>query len=148
MEFRIRNMETADRAAWAAMRAALWPDEDRTGLAEDTDEILGSDDSWGFMAEARDGTPVGFAEIAIRKYADGCETSPVPFLEGIWVREEFRRQGIGAALIRYVEDFLVARGYRELGSDALIDNTISHASHRGWGFAETERVVYFRKPLG
>jgi aminoglycoside 6'-N-acetyltransferase I len=43
--------------------------------------------------------------------------------------------------------FLASRGYRELGSDALIDNSASHAAHRGWGFAETERVVYFRKSL-
>jgi aminoglycoside 6'-N-acetyltransferase I len=148
MEFSVRRMEAADRAAWAAMRAALWPDEDSAALADRIDEFFDGDDAWGFMAEMPDGTPVGFAEIAIRKYANGCETSPVPFLEGIWVRDGFRRQGIGAALIRYAEDFLVARGYRELGSDALMDNRLSHGSHRGWGFTETERVVYFRKSLG
>jgi aminoglycoside 6'-N-acetyltransferase I len=46
-----------------------------------------------------------------------------------------------------MEEFLIARGFRELGSDALIENHGSHAAHRGWGFSETERVVYFRKPL-
>ena len=148
MDTNVREIGPDDRVAWAAMRAALWPDEDKAGLADGIDEFFDGDDAWGFMAETSDGTPVGFAEIAIRKYANGCETSPVPFLEGIWVKEEFRRQGIGAALIRYVEDFLVARGYRELGSDALMDNRLSHDSHRGWGFTETERVVYFRKSLG
>jgi aminoglycoside 6'-N-acetyltransferase I len=148
MEFAVREMEPADRAAWAEMREALWPDEDRTAFAAEIDQILRSNESWGFVAETSDKAPVGFAEVAIRKYANGCETQPVPFLEGIWVAQEFRRQGIGASLIRYVEAFLVARGYRELGSDALLDNAISHQSHRGWGFSETERVVYFRKPLG
>jgi aminoglycoside 6'-N-acetyltransferase I len=71
----------------------------------------------------------------------------VPFLEGIWVETELRRQGVGKALIEYAANFLVARGFSELGSDAEIDNHVSHASHRGWGFSETERVVYFRKTL-
>lgn len=141
-------MEATDRAVWAKMRAALWPDEDARILAEETDKILGGDDGWAFIAQTPNKQPLGFAEIAIRKYANGCETQPVPFLEGIWVAPEFRRQGVGQALVRYVEAFLIARGYRELGSDALLENKISHQSHRGWGFSETERVVYFRKSLG
>ena len=141
-------MRVEDRAAWASMRASLWPDEDRNILAQEIDGFLGSNEAWSFVAKTADGAPVGFAELAIRRYANGCETQPVPFLEGIWVKDEFRRQGIGAKLIEYLEAFLVVRGYRELGSDALIDNRISHESHRRWGFSETERVVYFRKSLG
>jgi len=148
MDIIVREMGAADRAVWAAMRAALWPEEDARALADGIDEFLGSGDCWGFMAEKRDGMAVGFAEISIRKSANGCESRPVPFLEGIWVRQDLRRLGIGARLVRHVEDFLVSRGYRELGSDALLDNSVSHESHRGWGFSETERVVYFRKDLG
>jgi aminoglycoside 6'-N-acetyltransferase I len=72
----------------------------------------------------------------------------VPFLEGIFVREEFRRRAIGARLVAYAEQFTVARGFTEIGSDAEIANLASHAAHRSWGFGETERVVYFRKVLG
>src|SRR5262249_36610472 len=72
---------------------------------------------------------------------------PVPFLEGIWVRGDLRRQGIGRALIEHAAAFLEAKGFRELGSDSQIDNGIAHASHRGWGFAGTERGLYFRKSL-
>jgi aminoglycoside 6'-N-acetyltransferase I len=89
----------------------------------------------------------GFAELAIRKYANGCETRPVPFVEGIWVKPQFRRQGVGARLIGHVEAFVMARGFREIGSDTLIDNRTSQAAHLAWGFFETERVVYFRKVL-
>jgi aminoglycoside 6'-N-acetyltransferase I len=145
MEIAIREMGAGDRAAWAQMRCALWPGEhDHAG---GIDEILASGDAWGFVAETEDGTPAGFAELAIRKYANGCDSRPVPFLEGIWVRSQFRRQGIGARLIAHVEAFAAARGFRELGSDSEIQNRASHAAHRGWGFSETERVVYFRKAL-
>jgi aminoglycoside 6'-N-acetyltransferase I len=147
MKFNIREMDASDDAAWIEMRDMLWPDESRSAHARGVEAVLADDDAWGFVAEAIDGTPAAFAEVAIRKYANGCDSQPVPFLEGIFVRPQFRRQGAGAQLIEHIEAFLAARGFNELGSDALIDNHDSHAAHRGWGFSETERVVYFRKVL-
>jgi len=135
MKLTIREMRAPDRAVWADMRAALWPG------------ILGSEHTWGFIAETGDGVAVGFAEIAIRPYANGCDSQPVPFLEGIWVTAELRRRGIGAGLMKRIEAFLTARGFCELGSDTQIDNRASQAAHLGWKFSETERVVYFRKNL-
>src|SRR5262249_44539180 len=135
------------RAIWAQMRAALWPDESVHEHAGGIDDILRGDDAWGFVAETHDGRSAGFAELAIRRYANGCVSRPVAFLEGIWVRADPRRHGIGARLVAHAAAFAAARGFREMGSDALIDNHASHAAHLGWGFAETERVVYFRKSL-
>jgi aminoglycoside 6'-N-acetyltransferase I len=83
--------------------------------------------------------------VEIRKAANGCDSRPVAFLEGIWVKPEYRRQGAASRLVQYAEAFLAGRGFRELGSDALIDNRASHAAHLAWGFSETERVIYFRK---
>src|SRR5258705_561730 len=110
MEFAVRKMGASDRVAWSMMRAALWPEDLPSAHAEWIDEILGSEDAWGFIAETADGVPAGFAELAIRKYAHGCTTRPVPFLEGIWVKAEFRREGIGTRLIEHAGAFLAARG--------------------------------------
>lgn len=109
--------------------------------------MLARGDAWGFIAEV-DGAAIGFAEVAIRPYANGCDSQPVAFLEGIWVAEPARRRGIGAQLVAHIEAFLLARGFCELGSDTPLANRASQDAHRRWGFAETERVVYFRKPLG
>jgi aminoglycoside 6'-N-acetyltransferase I len=147
MDIRVRLMGGADRSTWAEMRAALWPEASGEEHAHDIDDMLRSDRAWGFIAEV-DGTPAGFAELAIRDYANGCASRPVPFLEGIFVREQFRRRGVGARLIAHVEEFVAARGFMEIGSDADIANSASHSAHHGWGFVETERVVYFRKMLG
>jgi aminoglycoside 6'-N-acetyltransferase I len=147
MQITVRDMEASDRAAWAEMRAALWPEETPAAHATAIDNVLGDANVWGFIAEAPDGTPAGFAELAIRRYANGCDSAPVPFLEGIWVPVPLRRQGIGTQLIAHLEAFVAARGFCEIGSDALIENHGSQAAHRGWGFSETERVVYFRKVL-
>jgi aminoglycoside 6'-N-acetyltransferase I len=151
MECTIRQMGASDRAIWAEMRIALWPDETLREHAEMTDELLGDGGAWGLIAEARDGIAIGFAEIAVRKHANGCDTRPVAFLEGIWVKPQFRRRGIGTRLIAHAEEFLARRGFRGLGSDTRIDNQASQAAHVAWGFSETEKVVYFRKllkPLG
>ena len=147
VEFHVREMGAADRKLWSEMRAALWPEESAEQHARGLDVLLREGLYWGFTAEAPDGDAIGFAEVSIRRYANGCDSQPVPFLEGVWVDPRFRRRGIGAQLLAHIEAFVVARGFHELGSDAFIDNTASHDAHRAWGFSETERVVYFRKAL-
>jgi aminoglycoside 6'-N-acetyltransferase I len=82
-----------------------------------------------------------------RDYVNGCETSPVAFLEGIYVPPDRRRGGAGRALIARAEQWARDRGCQEFASDALLANEASHRFHSGAGFEETERVVYFRKPL-
>jgi aminoglycoside 6'-N-acetyltransferase I len=147
MIFDVREMNAGDRAAWAEMRSALWPRDLPAEHLRSIDGILAGDDTWGFIAEAAEGAPAGFAELAIRNYANGCDSEPVPFLEGVFVKPQFRPRRAGARLMAHFEAFLAARGFHELGSDALADDPASHAAHRGWGFSETERVVYFRKVL-
>jgi len=88
----------------------------------------------------------GFAEATMRHdHVNGCETSPVAFLEGIYVGPKQHGTGIGRALLDAVQSWAQARGCSELGSDADIENSASHAFHRAIGFEETERVVFFRK---
>jgi len=143
----VRAMNAADRAVWAEMRVALWPGQSLEAHAAEITAMLDSGDAWGFIAETADGVPVGFAELAIRKYANGCTTAPVPFLEGIWVKAEFRRAGIGTRLVEHVGAFAARHGFCEMGSDTEIANRNSRRAHLGWGFSETETVVYFRKTL-
>jgi aminoglycoside 6'-N-acetyltransferase I len=46
-----------------------------------------------------------------------------------------------------VEAWGAASGCRELASDAALNNGASHSLHAALGFEETERVVFFRKPI-
>jgi len=143
----VREMEAADRPVWTEMRTELWPEQPLEAHRGELEEFLQRGNFWGFISEVSTGTAAGFAEIAIRDYANGCLSRPVAFLEGIWVKPHLRRQGIGGRLLAGAEQFLIARGFGELGSDALINEHGSHAAHAAWGFAETERVVYFHKWL-
>jgi aminoglycoside 6'-N-acetyltransferase I len=95
-----------------------------------------------------EGSPVGLAEAALRSdYVNGTETSPVAFLEGLYVVPAERGKGIARSLVRETMRWARERGCAELASDALLDNTTSHAVHRALGFQETERVVFFRRRL-
>jgi aminoglycoside 6'-N-acetyltransferase I len=147
MNITVRQMTASDRTAWVEMRSALWPEDAPEAHVDAANELLNSGENWGLIAETLDREIAGFAEIAVRKYANGCDTKPVGFLEGIWVKPKFRRQGIGAQLIKKAEALLVECGFHELGSDTPINNRDSQAAHLAWGFSETERVVYFRKVL-
>lgn len=99
--------------------------------------------------DVADGTRIrAFAEAALRyDHVNGCETSPVAFLEGIYVRPADRGAGIGRNLLRSVQSWARERGCSELASDTHINNTESFAFHTASGFEETERVIFFRKPL-
>jgi aminoglycoside 6'-N-acetyltransferase I len=145
---RIELITAAMTAEWLALRRRLWPDYEAADLAGDLDRILADPDAANFIARDDAGAAIGFAEAMVRHdYVNGCETSPVAFVEGIYVVESARGRGVARALMAAVEAWGRARGLSELASDALLDNADSHAMHQALGFAETERVVYFRKAL-
>jgi aminoglycoside 6'-N-acetyltransferase I len=146
-DIRVRIMGHDDRAEWLALRVLLWPDARAQEHANWIADMLDDHDTWAFIAETTNGSIAGFAEVTVRKFANGCETQPVPFLEGIWVRDGFRRQKVGARMIQHIEAIFAGLGYREIGSDVLLENLESQAAHVAWGFSETERVVYYRKDL-
>lgn len=136
--------------SWADQRVALWPDEDAQQLRAEASAFLAKDAGRfaTFVARAATGEVAGFAEGSIRHdYVNGTESSPVVFLEGIFVLSEHRRQGIAAALAAAVGEWGRAHGCVEFASDALIDNHASHAFHAAIGFVERERVVCFSRPL-
>lgn len=144
----IRPLDRADIAAWVELRAALWPEQPREELeSEGRAAIEAEPPLVVFLAD--DGERLeGFIEIGLRSYAEGCDGSPVPYVEGWYVRDDARRRGIGGALMRAVEAWCRERGYGEVGSDALADNRLSRVAHAALGFGEVETLVVFRKRLG
>jgi aminoglycoside 6'-N-acetyltransferase I len=138
-----------DLGTWAGLRHQLWP---HLSLEEHEAEIVEALAQSGrliaFLCVASNGTAVGLAEASVRTdYVNGCETSPVAFLEGIVVDPAMRRRGVAALLVAAVSDWARSKGLSELASDAELHNTASHAMHGALGFEETQRVVYFRKAL-
>lgn len=100
------------------------------------------------LASAPDGSPIGFVEASRRvEYVNGTSTSPVAFLEGLYVEPSARHKGVARALVEEVARWAAAQGCSELASDSPIESVMAHATHRALGFEETERVVYFRRAV-
>ena len=106
-----------------------------------------SGESVFFLAYEAD-KPVGFAQCQLRHdYVEGTETSPVAYLEGIYVKETFRELGFASQLMKSCEDWARAEGCVEFASDCEIDNTESLAFHLKLGFKEANRIICFSKYL-
>lgn len=144
---RVRPIEPRDRSAWAELRASLWPDADADELAHETIAHFAQPKQNIFVAEASDGRLVGFLELSLRAYAEGCVTSPVPFIEGWYVTTQARGAGVGRALVEAAENWARMRGFREIASDTEAHNAASQAAHDALGYAQVETIVCFRKPL-
>jgi aminoglycoside 6'-N-acetyltransferase I len=132
--------------AWMKMRLVLWPECLAAESEAEIEQTLSSRRSAAFIAldEAR---AVGFAEVSVREYVDGCTTQPVGYLEGIYIHPEYRKKGLARALVRNAESWASTRGCTEFGSDAKLDDSASIAFHNAVGFRETERQVVFLKRI-
>ena len=144
----IRRYKTSDWDEWLRMNRALFP-----GLSLEADEAemratIARSDAQVFVLDRGDGRLAGYVEVGERSIADGCESSPVGYIEAWYVDPDFRRSGHGRALLERAEEWARERGRAEIASDALIDNDGSHAAHRQSGYEEVDRVVTYRKSLG
>ena len=132
---------------WLQLRILLWPDHEDAHLLE-MRQLLEQPHTLQLLSYNDQQQAIAMLEASIRyEYVNGTQTSPVAFLEGIYVLPEYRRSGVATTLVQQVEDWAKQFSCTEFASDAAIDNTISHAMHRALGFQETERVVYFKKKI-
>ena len=149
MEIAIIACTSPGLSGWLFMRRALWPESGDSEHVEEMARLLERPERYAqFMACLPDGSACGFVEASIRSdYVNGTSSSPVLFLEGLYVAPLFRRRGIAVQLVQTVADWGRTRGCSEFASDVLLDNALSQRVHCALGFQETERVVYYRKPL-
>ena len=123
----------------------LWPAHTAAELTKELSPLLESEEAAFFIAANGSG-PVGFAQCQLRRdYVEGAQSSPVGYLEGIYIRPPYRGQGWARALLRECEGWAASKGCREFASDCELDNLASQAFHLHAGFAEAGRVVCFIK---
>jgi len=143
----IRPLEIPDIPRWTELRAMLWPGQPLDELEEEGRTALAADPPLVVFVAEEDRALVGFLELGLRSVAEGCASSPVPYVEGWYVEADWRRHGLGGGLMRAAEEWSRAHGYTELGSDTEEFNRLSRTAHAALGFEEVETLVVFRKPL-
>jgi aminoglycoside 6'-N-acetyltransferase I len=143
----VRRLADGDEVEWLRMRQSLWPDETLNDHQAEIEEMRRDPTCQVFVAERAAGGLCGFLEMGQRKYAEGCDTSPVGYIEGWYVDPDMQRKGVGKMLVQAAEDRARQLGLLEMASDCLIDNTTSLAAHLALGYEEVERLITFRKEL-
>jgi aminoglycoside 6'-N-acetyltransferase I len=130
------------------MRNLLWPGSPDDHERETEEYFARRDETVATFVIARlDGQLGGFIEMSQREYAECCTSSPVAYIEGWYVDDDLRRQGLGAALVKTGEAWARELGLTEIASDTETENETSIRAHKAMGYKEVERIVCFRKEL-
>lgn len=147
MNIRKATGNQQDTQAITALAMLLFTGHAYDALAEEMRGYAAGTESAVFLAE-EDGQTLAFAQCGLRHdYVEGTQSSPVGYLEGIYVREGTRRAGVASALVSACEQWAKALGCTEFASDCPMDNALSIAFHLGAGFTEANRLVCFVKEI-
>lgn len=131
----------------AKLAILMWENHTINELVTDFEEILSSNKSAIFLLSLENEI-VGFAQCQLRHdYVEGTDSSPVGYLEGIFVKEEYRKQGYAKELLKKCEEWVMEKGCTEFASDCELDNDISLKFHMSMGFIEANRIICFTKQL-
>jgi aminoglycoside 6'-N-acetyltransferase I len=134
----VRPIRPEEAAEAAAMMRELWPTPHPYDFSDEMVLVWERDGDRGLG---------GFISFSLRPWAEGCDSAPVPYIEGWWVAPDLRGTGVGRALVTAVERWCVEHGYGELGSDVELENDASLRAHAALGFEPTLRLQFFRKRL-
>lgn len=140
------NIVRADQSkldALASLALKLWPDNTHEQLLFEFEKLLLSNKDTVYVATV-EGKDIGFVHMSLREdYVEGSDSSPVGYVEGIYVEQPYRKQGISRMLLEYGAKWARSHGCTQLASDAELENVASQQFHQSIGFREANRIVAF-----
>lgn len=143
----IREMTITDVPALAVMALKIWDSDYKDELEQEFIDMTRDNKSTCFIKFIGD-KPIGFANVCLRHdYVEGCETSPVAYLEAIYVDEEHRHLGYAKDLVNRCEEWGREQGAKEFASDCILTNNDSYKFHTAIGFKEVNRIICFKKDI-
>lgn len=143
----IQKATLTDVSTVTNLALRLWPQHEFSELSEEFSETISKPDAAVFLAFQGE-QPIGFAQCQLRRdYVEGTDSSPVGYLEGIFVAEGYRRSGIARRLLSACERWAKENGCTEFASDCELGNTQSLQFHLSVGFQEANRIICFTKKL-
>lgn len=143
----IKKADEKDLAVIAEMAALMWDSNTVEELIDEFAQLIHGEEAQVFLKEIQ-GTPVGFAQCQLRHdYVEGTGSSPVGYLEGIFVKKEYRKRGYAKELLSACEQWAKEQGCTEFASDCELSNKGSYDFHIGTGFEEANRVICFTKRI-
>ena len=143
----IKTADISDCKALAELAIKMWKNHTAGELAEVFADTIRNKNAVCFIMHS-DNIPVGFAQCTLRHdYVEGTNSSPVGYLEGIFVEETHRGKGFATELLKNCENWARDKGCTEFASDCELHNTTSLDFHLATGFKEATRIICFSKEL-
>lgn len=143
----IRKADTNDLEALANLAVLMWNESSTSELINEFSNDI-SKRECGLFLKFENDTLIGFAQCKLRNdYVEGTTTTPVGYLEGIFIKEGYRNKGYAKELLSECEAWAKDNGCKEFASDCEIDNVSSFQFHKAMGFAEANRIICFTKKL-
>lgn len=143
----ITKATVRDASTVSLMAIKMWPDNTFDRLIKEFTDIISHSTNVIFICYDN-GLPVGFAQCQLRyDYVEGTKTSPVAYLEGIFVEPEFRGKGYSKEMLFACENWAKQMGCSEFASDCELNNLASLAFHKNMGFTEANRIICFTKKI-
>lgn len=125
----------------------LWPDQNYEDLKTTFFKILSSE-KFRVLLFQLNTEFIAFLYLGIRTdYVEGSDSSPTGYVEGIYVKPEFRRKGISKKMLQVGEQWIKEKGCTQIGSDTYLDNKVSYDFHTRVGFQESGRLIAFIKDI-
>jgi len=143
----VRKATNIESRVLAEMAIQIWDSNIIDELEAEIIETL-NDEQSAFFIKYVNNVPVGFARCGLRTdYVEGTESSPVGYLEGIFVREDYRNNGYAKEMLFTCEMWAKNMGCTEFASDCELDNIGSLNFHKAMGFDEANRIICFKKRI-
>jgi aminoglycoside 6'-N-acetyltransferase I len=140
----LRAIAQHDFPEWKALRQALYNELKDADNDSEVQKIFASHDWHCWFVIDKQGNIIGLVELAARNIVDGCLSSPVAYLEGLYLKPGYRSKGIGKQIIKFILSWCAKNGYSELATDTELANTRAQHFYESTGFEETDRIVQYR----
>ena len=143
----VKQAKPGDAMTLAGLATKLWKGHSIKELSKMFDDLISDDNAVCFLQYVG-GKAIGFVQCQLRhEYVEGTDSSPVGYLEGIFVEDAYRKHGYAEALLRACEAWAKEKHCTEFASDCELENDESLHFHTAMGFEEANRIICFRKNI-
>ncbi len=143
----VQKARKEDLKILANLAVLMWDSHSVSELMAEFSEIISNGKSQFFLKYEND-IPIGFAQCQLRyDYVEGTTTTPVGYLEGVFIKDGYRNKGYAKELLSECEAWAKENDCKEFASDCEINNIDSFQFHKAMNFTEANRIICFTKEL-
>ena len=122
---------------------ALWPNNEKDLIKSDLVYIIGHLNNRVLLAKS-DEEYIGFIHMSIRSgFVEGADTTPVGYIEGVYVKPDYRRKGVAKELYHAGLEWLKSEKCSQIGADIGINDNMCPDFYIGMGYKEANRIICY-----